>query len=181
MKSYSLALSLGSLRAFCVPFVTRQPPPPSTQAEMSVHQTRAHFLRAGPIVDNPAVGAALAAAYWKPGNSGKFLDLVAGLTGAPLTGQAWIAELEKDVAAKIASEQAEYTAAIARVEAAAAAAAARTDDVSKDVDLNMRVLVKDGDELIADSEGTSFLELCATFEKYVAKRFPRFPPCEDSH
>jgi hypothetical protein len=50
-------------------------------AEMSVHQTRAHFLKKGPIVDNPAVGAALRESYWKPGNSSMFLDLVRNLTG----------------------------------------------------------------------------------------------------
>ena len=70
-------------------------------AEMSVHQTRAHFLAQGPIVDNAAVGAALAESYWRPGNSAQFLDLVQGLTGAPLTGAAWIAALEEDLAAKV--------------------------------------------------------------------------------
>jgi hypothetical protein len=42
------------------------------------------------------------------------------------------------------------------------------------VDLNMRVLVKDGDELIADSElHGGFLGVCKTFEKFVADRYPR--------
>merc|ERR550514_439996 len=56
-------------------------------AEMSVHQTRAHFLETeGYIVDNPKVGPTLTQAYWQPGNSASFLDLVQGLTGKPLTG-----------------------------------------------------------------------------------------------
>jgi hypothetical protein len=64
-------------------------------AEMSVHQTRAHFLaNGGTIVDNPLVGKALEESYWKPGNSEQFLDLVKGLTGKPLTGEAWIQALE---------------------------------------------------------------------------------------
>jgi len=145
------------------------------QAEMSVHQTRAHFLRQGPVVDNPTVGATLASAYWQPGNSAKFLDLVATLTGSPLTGAAWIAELEEGMEAKIASEKAEYEAARARVEAAAASEAKNGSSTAAEVDLNMRVVVKDGDALIADSEGGSFLELCATFEKYIGTRFPRTP------
>jgi hypothetical protein len=41
-----------------------------------------------------AVGAALTEAYWKPGNSSQFLDLVQGLTGKPLTGAAWIESLQ---------------------------------------------------------------------------------------
>lgn len=138
-----------------------------------MYQTRAHFLRQGPIVDNPKVGATLASSYWQPGNSAKFLDLVANLTGAPLTGAAWIAELEEGLEAKIASEKAEYDAARARVEAAAAANG--DNKAAAEVDLNMRVVVKDGDAPIADSEGGSFLQLCATFEEYIGKRFPRTP------
>jgi hypothetical protein len=63
-------------------------------AEMSVHQTREYFLSKGPIVDNKEVGATLTSAYWQPGNSKMFLDLVANLTGKPLTGDAWINALE---------------------------------------------------------------------------------------
>jgi hypothetical protein len=38
-------------------------------AEMSVHQTRAHFLRKyGRLVDEPRVGQDLAEYYWKSGN-----------------------------------------------------------------------------------------------------------------
>ena len=38
-------------------------------AEMSVYQTRKHFLvdQSVPIVDNPAVGRTLTEAYWQPG------------------------------------------------------------------------------------------------------------------
>jgi len=139
-------------------------------AEMSVHQTRAHFLRGGnAIVDNKAVGASLTEAYWRPGNSKPFLGLVEGLTGAPLTGAAWIASLEEDLEAKVGAEKTDYDAAIA-----AAAAAAPATGPAEEVRLNMRVVVKDGDELIADSEADGgFLAVCAKFEAYVAERFPR--------
>ena len=64
-------------------------------AEMAVHQTRAHFLSTyGRIVDEPRVGADLANVYWAPGSGEAFLDLVARLTGAPLTSAAWVKELQ---------------------------------------------------------------------------------------
>jgi len=130
-------------------------------AEMSVYQTREYFLQKGPIVDNKEVGAALTSSYWQPGNSEMFLDLVKSLTGKPLTGNPWIESLKESLEVKLASEEKEFTAALA----------SQAEEVA--VDLNMRVLVKDGDELIADSEDGGFLGVCATFEDFVAKRFPR--------
>ena len=63
---------------------------------MAVHQTRAHIeARDGYIVDNPAVGPTLTAAYWQPGNSEPFLGLVERLTGSPLTAGDWVGALEK--------------------------------------------------------------------------------------
>jgi hypothetical protein len=131
-------------------------------AEMAVHQTRSHFLAQAPIVDNPAVGRALTAVYWRPGNSESFLDLVNTLTSKPLTGAAWIDSLCEELPAKIAAERREYEAGLA--------AAAR---LAEEVELNMRVVIKDGDELIADSGGAGFLAACAAFETYVTARFQK--------
>jgi hypothetical protein len=132
-------------------------------AEMSVHQTRAHFLKSGPIVDNPAVGAALTEAYWRPGNSEMFLDLVKGLTGAPLTGDAWVSALEEDLETKLIEEKKDYDAAVSAV--------AGGGDKGE-VDLSMRVMIKDGDELIADTEANGgFISACKIFEAYVQSRF----------
>jgi hypothetical protein len=72
-----------------------------------------------------------------------------------------MALVQEPLEAKLASEKAAYDAAASSTPAAAA------------VELSMRVLVKDGDELIADSAGGGFLATCAAFEAYVAKRFPR--------
>merc|ERR1711871_1386736 len=47
-------------------------------------------------------------AYWEPGNGETFLNLVAGLTGSPLSSDAWIAELQEDLEARIAREREEY-------------------------------------------------------------------------
>lgn len=52
-------------------------------------------------MDNPKVGEELASAYWAPGNSEMFLDLVQGLTGQPLTADAWVHELEVETEAKV--------------------------------------------------------------------------------
>ncbi|CAK0829101.1 unnamed protein product [Prorocentrum cordatum] len=130
-------------------------------AEMAVHQTRAHFLEEhGSIVDNPAVGPALAEGYWRPGNSAAFLDLVEGLTGKPLTGDAWQRKLSRPLEEVLESERRDYEAAV-RLGAAAAG----------DVDLDMRVRIVDGDEQIADSDADgSFAAAAAKFEQYVQQR-----------
>jgi len=138
-------------------------------AEMAVHQTREHFLKTqGYIVDNPNVGPSLEKAYWEPGNSAAFLDLVKGLTGAPLTGDAWIHELSVTVDDLKVSERKDYDAAVAKPHPA-------KDEGASRVDLNMRVRFVDGDNVIADtaSTGGDFVKACSIFESYVAQRFPR--------
>jgi Zn-dependent oligopeptidase len=133
-------------------------------AEMAVHQTRAFFhARDGYIVDNPSVGPTLRDAYWRPGNSEPFLGLVERLTGAPLTGAAWTDELKRDLEAVVADERAAYEKAIKQAKACASS-----------IDLDMRIKIVDGDEVIADTaaEG-SFLDTCAKFEAYVRERFAK--------
>ena len=101
---------------------------------MSVWHTRAHFLEGGKrIVDNPAVGKALTEAYWEPGNSEMFLDLVQNLTGKPLSCDAWVTDLEEEIEDKVAAEKKDYAWAVAPREELAA------------VDLDMRMWVLDGD------------------------------------
>ena len=138
-------------------------------AEMAVHQTREHFLeKEGYIVDNPNVGPTLEKAYWEPGNSAAFLDLVKSLTGKTLTGDAWVKELSTTVAELKAEERKGYDAAVSQPHPA------REENAGK-VDLDMRVRFVDGDLVIADTAqaGDDFIQTCAVFEKYVAERFPR--------
>ena len=137
-------------------------------AEMSVYQTRRHFLKGlgVPIVDNPDVGKALTEAYWAPGNSAPFLDLVAGLTKAPLTGAAWLEDLKEPLEAVVAAEKQEYEAAVEAV------GKQQGGGGGGDVDLNMRMIIKDGDALIADSEQQGgFVPACKVFADYVEQRF----------
>lgn len=131
-------------------------------AEMSVHQTRDYFFREhGSIVDNPKVGEVLTEKYWKCGNAEMFFDLVENLTGKPLTGDAWVKDLEEDIESKVKSEMADYEQAVKL---------ANPRD-GGEVDLGMTMRLVDGDEVIAESgSGTSLLQACEKFEKYVRDR-----------
>jgi len=135
-------------------------------AEMAVHQTREFFLqRDGYIVDNPSVGPTLRDAYWRPGNSEPFLGLVERLTGKPLSGDPWVAMLKQEVDSLLAEERVAYDAAV-KAKATAEAAASP--------DLDMRIKIIDGDDVIADTEADGdFAATCAKFQAYVSKRFPR--------
>jgi hypothetical protein len=75
-------------------------------AEMAVEQTRAFFAeRDGAIVDNPRVGPDLAEAYWRPGNSRGFPDLVAALTGAPPSPRALAERVNRSPEAAVAEAE----------------------------------------------------------------------------
>jgi oligoendopeptidase F len=139
-------------------------------AEMAVHQTREYFLenkKHGYIVDNPDVGPILEKAYWQPGNSAAFLDLVKDLTGKPLTGDPWVKELSTSVEDLKTSERKDYDAAVSKPHPA-------EEEGAASVDLKMRVRFVDGDNVIADTQSTGddFIKACGIFEKYVAERFP---------
>lgn len=133
---------------------------------MSVHQTREYFLKKdGYLTDNKNIGPALTESYWKPGNSEAFLSLVENLTGSPLTGDAWVNELKQSVEEVLKEEKVRYDA--KRAECA-------DETASKDIDLDMRIRIVDGDEVLADTEKEgSFLAACKVFEGYVQNRFAK--------
>mmetsp|Transcript_32410 Transcript_32410/g.49284 ORF Transcript_32410/g.49284 Transcript_32410/m.49284 type:complete len:667 (+) Transcript_32410:82-2082(+) len=133
-------------------------------AEMAVHQTRDFVLkRDGYIVDNPSIGPLLTEAYWRPGNSEPFLDLVKECTGSSLTGDAWIAALEQDLEDLLKEEKEAYD---------QTRAECMNKDNSNNIDLDMRIRIVDGDAVLADTEEDgSFLATCAKFEKYVRGRY----------
>jgi len=136
-------------------------------AEMAVHQTRAFFMRRdGFMVDNPAVGPTLTEGMWNPGNSRPFLELVEELTGQPLTGDAWVKSLEQEVDELVREEKAAY------VKSGEKTGNDDAADGDEDIDLDMRVRIVDGDEVIADSQALgSFLKTCTTFEEYIQDRY----------
>ena len=117
--------------------------------------------RDGYIVDNPKVGPTLTEEFWSPGNSQPFLSLVEKCTGKPLTGDAWISELEKDVSSLLVEEKEAYDKARAEV-------VGNNDDI----DLDMRIRIVDGDNVLADTdEDGSFLATCQKFENYVRENY----------
>jgi hypothetical protein len=87
------------------------------------------------------------------------------LTGLPLTGQAWINDLKQSVDDLLKEEKAAYDK--KRAECA-------TTPSCENVDLNMRIRIVDGDDVLADTaEDGSFLATCKKFEDYVQKRFAK--------
>jgi Zn-dependent oligopeptidase len=131
-------------------------------AEMSVHQTREHFLRKyGSIVDNPRVGEDLKNVYWAPGNSEAFRDLVQRLTGHPLSADAWVADLQTDLEKAIVDERAAYE---------EARAMGPKFPSGTNVDLDMRVLLVHGDEVIADSGEHNLVSACAKYRQWLEAR-----------
>ena len=135
-------------------------------AEMGVHQTRDFFLKRDKyITDNPTVGPTLTSAYWKPGNSEPFLSLVENLTGSPLTGDAWVNELKQSVADVLKEEKVSYD---------AKRAECTDNDSNQNIDLDMRIRIVDGDEVLADTaKDGSFLATCKIFENYVQTRYAK--------
>jgi len=135
-------------------------------AEMGVHQTREFFLKRDKVLtDNAKVGPTLTEAYWKPGNSEPFLSLVENLTGDPLTGETWVNELKQSVEDVLKEEMAAYDA--KRAECA-------DNSSGNDIDLDMRIRIVDGDDVLADTaEEGSFLATCKVFEEYVQKRYAK--------
>ena len=100
-----------------------------------------------------------------PGNSEPFLGLVEALTGAPLTGDAWVEALRTPLEQLLASEKKEYEAALLECPAGESAT---------EVDLDMRIKIVDGDETIADTaEDGGFTATCTKFEEYIHRRFPK--------
>jgi hypothetical protein len=130
-------------------------------AEMAVQQTRAHVLsRDGFLTDNPALGPALREAYWRPGNSRSFADLVAALTGAPPSAGHLAREVNRSV---------DEAAAEARARLLRGRSAPRRDGP---VELDATVRVMHGNEEIATTGGPAaggrFEECARRFEAWIA-------------
>jgi len=133
-------------------------------AEMSVHQTRKHFLtKYGYLTDNPQIGKELTEAYWRPGNGECFLDLVQNLTGEPLTADAWVQELQQPIDALLKEEKEKYDGALEKGPAIAA---------GSEVDMGMVVRMVHGDEVISDSSTeASFAAASSKFKGWVRSTY----------
>jgi hypothetical protein len=138
-------------------------------AEMAVEQTRDFLLRRdGRLTDNARVGPTLREAYWKPGNSRGFGELVAGLTGAELSARHLAARVNRtaDEAGAEARSQ------LAR---AGASAGAKAGVSTSPVALGASIRVVHGNETIASTERGSFEDCAEAFADFVTRqeRAPR--------
>jgi hypothetical protein len=128
-------------------------------AEMAVQQTRAFFLRRdGYLADNPAIGPALAAHYWAPGNS---VDHETTLRS--LTGEGFSARYLADACNMSVDE---VWAHAARLIAEAAERPLSEPAASLDADIR----IVHGAEVLADStDGEE--AMCARFEAWVRNHY----------
>ncbi|MBL8863319.1 MAG: peptidase M3 [Planctomycetes bacterium] len=125
-------------------------------AEMAVHQTRAFFrARHGRLLDEPRIGAELAAAYWRPGNSRGCEDLVADLTGARLSAGALATRVNRPLAAALDEARADL---------------ARERSIplhAGPIELDARIRVVHGREEVGDSARGGFERLATDFERWI--------------
>jgi hypothetical protein len=130
-------------------------------ALMAVSQTRAHLLREfGYLADNAAIGPALSAHYWEPGNSVDHESMLRSLTGESFSAR-YLAEDCNDSVDE----------ARARAETLMQNAGARRypDQVLTSLDADIRIV--HGDELIADSSDGEEA-MCTRFEAWVREHYP---------
>jgi hypothetical protein len=129
-------------------------------ALMAVAQTRAHFLgEFGYLTDNAAIGPALAAHYWQPGNSVDQGSLLRSLTGEGFSARHLAETCNESV-----------DDASRRAAAAMNGAAARRypDRVPDSVDAHIRIV--HGDEVLADSRDGEEA-MCDRFAAWVRARY----------
>jgi len=130
-------------------------------ANMAVYQTRAYFERTyGYLTDNPAVGPALAEHYWARGNGINHNETLMSLTGEPFNAK-YLADYCNQTVDQAWSE----------AQAQMASAAARAYPQATLVDLDARIRIVHGAELIADNS-ESDQAMCQQFEAWVAQRYP---------
>jgi hypothetical protein len=134
-------------------------------AQMAVAQTRAFFLREyGYLTDNPAIGPALSAHYWEPGNSVDHRQMLRNLTGEDVSA--------RDLAADCSATTDEVRAA---AEASMRAVAGRRyPDVAR-ASLDATIRIVHGTEVLADnSHGDA--AMCDTFEEWIRGHYPAQDP-----
>ncbi len=121
-----------------------------------VAQTRHYFLTTyGFLTDNPKIGPALQAAYWRPGNGIPFVDAVAQLTGKPFNMDALVADAALTVDEAVAEQR-------RKVE--------KLKDVpasSGPVELDGTIRMVHGAKVIATTETASFEEMAEQYKTWI--------------
>jgi hypothetical protein len=125
-------------------------------AQMGVAQTREHFLsRDGHLVDNPAIGPDLRRCYWQPGNSKRFSELIAELTGKPASAEA-LARAAAMTGDEVVAEALER---IARLDT--------IPSVVGELELDGQITIVHGNETVATTASSSFAGLCDQFATWI--------------
>jgi hypothetical protein len=129
-------------------------------ALMAVAQTRAHFLREfGYLTDNPAIGPALSAHYWEPGNSVDHNSMLRGLTGEGFSARHLAEECNDSVGE-----------ACARAEERMRSAANRPPGDRPSASLDAHIRIVHGAEVLADSAAGEEA-MCDRFEAWVRANY----------
>mmetsp|Transcript_12073 Transcript_12073/g.36241 ORF Transcript_12073/g.36241 Transcript_12073/m.36241 type:complete len:88 (-) Transcript_12073:500-763(-) len=86
------------------------------------------------------------------------------MTGAPLTGEAWVAALREPLEDKVASEKQAFEAGLK---------VGPKIPPGQEPDLGMKILLVHGDEVVADSSQEGGLSgACATYKNWLSNTFP---------
>jgi hypothetical protein len=125
-------------------------------AEMAVAQVRDHFVRRdGHLTDNPRIGPDLASACWAPGNRASHDETLVALTGRPLSPEALVAEANRGVDAAREAARRDWERGVAG------------SPHQGPVELDARIRVIHGPELIGDTADGGFEALAARFATFV--------------
>jgi hypothetical protein len=145
---------------------------------MAVDQNRAAFrrlLNTHDLTDRPEVGALLATGYWHDGNTVPFLKMVERVTGAPLSADAWVEELETPIEEILKLEKADYLAGLK------AGAKFATGDPAVEKKLDVRVEMVHGALTIGDSQEDGGLgPAMVKFAKFVRDKYFQAPVKPDA-
>jgi len=129
-------------------------------ALMAVAQTRAHFLgEFGFLTDNPAIGPALSAHYWEPGNSVDHNNMLRSLTGEGFSARHLAEECNDSV-----------DEARTRAEAGMRAAGERRYPDTGLTALDAHIRIVHGTDVLADSSDGEEA-MCDRFEAWVAEHY----------
>lgn len=127
-------------------------------ALMGVAQTRDYFLsRDGHLVDNARIGPELRRTYWQPGNSKRFPEFIAELTGKPASADALgrAASMSGDEVVAEAKER------IAQLQT--------IPPFTGDVDLGGEIHIVHGNETVATTASGSFADMSDRFAAWLAQ------------
>lgn len=125
-------------------------------ADCAVAQTRHFFIeRDGYITDNPKVGPEMREHYWRPGNSRRFRDFIASLTGKPFSVDAYVADVTASTEEALAEERRLWD------------LAERVPTPNSPVEMDMTLRVVHGAEVIASTETASFEQVAERFREWV--------------